>query len=206
MTEKPRQRRTRKPVETRREEVLDAALDLVAEGGFSSLTMEGIAREAGVSKPVVYAAYPDLDRLVIALVDREHAQLIEAMAAVSETAKTLTGTKARLGAWLAGMADLVVRAPRPWIVMLVRPEDSPAYLRETIRSGWEALRQQLGDTIGVTDDPERVFGTPDAELVTHLLTAMAEHFAALMLRDPDQFRADRLLSFAAALAERLVED
>lgn len=206
MTEKPRQRRTRKPVETRREEVLDAALDLVAEGGFSSLTMEGIAREAGVSKPVVYAAYPDLDRLVTALVDREHAHLFASMAEVSAAARTLTGTRARLGAWFAGMADLVLRAPKPWVVVLVRPEDSPAHLRETIRAGWDALRQQLGDTIDVADDPERVFGTPDAELITHMFTALAEHFAALLLRDPEEFGTDRLLSFAAALTGRIIED
>jgi len=37
----------------RREQLLDAALHLAATEGISSVTMEGVARGAGVTKPVV---------------------------------------------------------------------------------------------------------------------------------------------------------
>ena len=45
--------------------------DLVAAGGFDALTIDGVARAAKVSRPVVYDLFGDLDGLVTALIDRE---------------------------------------------------------------------------------------------------------------------------------------
>jgi AcrR family transcriptional regulator len=44
------------PIEARREQVLDAALRLITDRGYDAVTMEAIARESDLSKPVVYNA------------------------------------------------------------------------------------------------------------------------------------------------------
>lgn len=46
--------------------ILDAAMELFAEGGLDGLTMEGVAARAGVAKATVYRRYPGKVDLVIA--------------------------------------------------------------------------------------------------------------------------------------------
>ena len=43
----------RLPPEERREQLLDAAMGLIIDEGYGGVSMEGIARRAGVTKPVV---------------------------------------------------------------------------------------------------------------------------------------------------------
>lgn len=55
----------------RREQLLDVAADLLAHGGFDSVTMERVAHEAGVSKALPYAHFDNAEDLMHALFRRE---------------------------------------------------------------------------------------------------------------------------------------
>ena len=46
--------------EQRREQVLDAALRVILELGYSGVSIEAIAREAGVTRPVIYDHFANL--------------------------------------------------------------------------------------------------------------------------------------------------
>ena len=72
--------------EDRREQLLDAALRVLSRDGFDSGTIEGVAQEAGVSRPVVYDAFPGgLDELSLALLDRTQKRALrQALALLSE--------------------------------------------------------------------------------------------------------------------------
>jgi AcrR family transcriptional regulator len=48
--------------------LLDAAWEELAEAGYANVTMEGVARRAGTSKPVLYRRWPSRAELVIAAV------------------------------------------------------------------------------------------------------------------------------------------
>ncbi len=64
-----------------REELLDAATRLLDIGGRdATLTLRGVAREAGVSAPSVYPHFADLDELAVALIRRHVADLGAALA------------------------------------------------------------------------------------------------------------------------------
>src|ERR1700742_4142080 len=75
----------RLPPAERREQLLDAALSVIDEGGYDAVSMEAIARAAGVTKPVVYDLFANLGELLRALLQREEsralAQLEEVMPA-----------------------------------------------------------------------------------------------------------------------------
>ena len=59
-----------------RDELLDAATRLLDAGGRdATLTLRGVAREAGVAAPSVYAHFADLDELVVELIRRHLAEL-----------------------------------------------------------------------------------------------------------------------------------
>ena len=60
----------RRRAEARPDEVLDAALDLFIEQGFSQTRVEDIAKRAGISKGAVYLYFPSKESIIEALVRR----------------------------------------------------------------------------------------------------------------------------------------
>lgn len=76
----------RQPRLDRREGLLDAAAGLLAAGEIDAVTMEAVAEQAGVSRPLVYKHFANRAELLEALYTRESAALhAELSAAVSET-------------------------------------------------------------------------------------------------------------------------
>jgi AcrR family transcriptional regulator len=67
-----RKRAQRMPPEKRREQILDSAVALIVSRGLSSCTLEVVAAEAQISKPLIYKYFPRLADLFKALVEREY--------------------------------------------------------------------------------------------------------------------------------------
>src|ERR1700744_6734849 len=57
--------------ENRREQLIDAALNVIVEQGYEGVSIESIARMAGVTRPVIYDHFSNLGRLLHALIERE---------------------------------------------------------------------------------------------------------------------------------------
>src|SRR3954447_26693289 len=64
-------RTSRMSAAERREQLLDVTKGLVGRQGFHSLSIEAIAKEAGITRPVVYPHFGDLDALLEAMRERE---------------------------------------------------------------------------------------------------------------------------------------
>lgn len=58
----------------RREQLLDVATDLVAEVGFRGMSVELLARRAGITRAVVYRHFTDLETLLETAVERAMAR------------------------------------------------------------------------------------------------------------------------------------
>src|SRR5947209_1714862 len=83
---KPRRRYApRMPPEQRREHLLDATLTVILDHGYSGVSIEAVARAAGVTRPVVYDHFPNLGRLLHALVEREERLALEQLEHVVPT-------------------------------------------------------------------------------------------------------------------------
>ena len=65
--------------ERRRPQVLDAALKIAVQRGSHAVSMEAVAQEMGVTKPVVYACFGSREELLEALLAREEQRLFEAV-------------------------------------------------------------------------------------------------------------------------------
>jgi len=72
----------RVPAAQRRTELLDAALHLVVTAGHSAVTMDAVAEQAGVTKPVVYGVFGGRADLLDALLRREQEQALAQLAAI----------------------------------------------------------------------------------------------------------------------------
>jgi len=83
LSTKPRRRYApRMAPEQRREQLIDAALDVILERGYGGVSIEAIAREAGITRPVVYDHFPNLNRLLHAVIEREERIALDQLAEV----------------------------------------------------------------------------------------------------------------------------
>ncbi len=81
-------KRRRFSPEVRQSLILDVAAKIVAAEGVAPLTMERVAKKAGISKSLVYAYFTNVTDLLRELLDRELKQLRRLQADKGEKAKT----------------------------------------------------------------------------------------------------------------------
>ena len=67
-----KKRAQRMSPDKRREQIMDSAVSLIISRGLSSCTLELVAVEARISKPLIYKYFPKLADLFKALVEREY--------------------------------------------------------------------------------------------------------------------------------------
>lgn len=208
----PERRPARMSSRQRREQLLDVTKRIVAERGFHEVSIEGVAREAGISRPIVYGRFRDLAGLLEALVQREGARALAQLAEVLP-ANLAGGDPARqLLSALRGYLEAVRSDPATWRLVLMPPEGAPAILHEQIGRGRDAVVAQLAGAIGAGSDPAspphdsaRLTGdSPDPELTARMLSAVADEAARLLLTDPDRYPLERILAHAEWALGQLV--
>src|SRR5919202_6954767 len=92
----------RMPAAERREQLLDVTKAIVARDGFHAVSIEAVAREAGVSRPIVYGHFHDLPGLLEALVEREGERALGQLAEVLPRDLSADDPRASLLAGLRG--------------------------------------------------------------------------------------------------------
>jgi AcrR family transcriptional regulator len=167
----------RVPAAERREQVLDAALVLIGRDGYGAVTMEAVAREIGVTKPVIYDAFDNRGELLRALLERE---------------ELLAGA---LGAFLEAVRD----QPERWRLILLPVEGTPEVVRQHVDEGRRQILERLEELVkwGV-----KARGGPqwsDSELVARAIVGVGEETARLVLTDPDRFPPERFVAAVRGL-------
>jgi AcrR family transcriptional regulator len=186
----------RLPPEQRREQILDAALALVERHGYAGATMEAVAREAGVAKPVVYDAFATRPDLLRALLSREEERALAQLAAAIPAPRGVeAGELLREG--LVAFLEAVLSEPRRWRLILLPAEGTSDVVREHVERGRaEALARLEQLVAGVAQARgEEV----DIELTAHAILALGEHGARLVLTAPERFTPERVAGFVAEL-------
>lgn len=82
MSTEPRPSFRRLPRAVREQQMLDAAVKVFARRGFTAASMDEIAEDAGISKPMVYAYLGTKEELFRACLEREGTRLLTAVADV----------------------------------------------------------------------------------------------------------------------------
>ena len=118
---------------------------IVAEHGFHAVSIEAVAREAGISRPIVYGHFGDLRGLLEALVARESERALEQLARVLPPALAQGEPRAQLLSALRAYLEAVRADPDTWRLVLMPPEGAPDLLRDRSRSGRDAVVAQLAD-------------------------------------------------------------
>src|SRR5215207_7461621 len=78
----------RLPREQREEQTLEVARIMFAERGFAAVTMDEIAAEVGVTKPLLYAYFGNKVGLYLACMEPAEEALVDTVAAAVEATET----------------------------------------------------------------------------------------------------------------------
>ncbi|MGH9138598.1 MAG: TetR/AcrR family transcriptional regulator [Acidimicrobiales bacterium] len=180
----------------RRDPVLDAALEVFADGGYTAATMSTIASRAGVSKSVLYDCFPggkqELWQTLLLRVEAAFSSHFEQVEAGITGPLLQENVAAGLRAFLS-FADV-----NPHAFRLIYGDAGTS--EPLIRAGVEAVRER---TIGVLRDRmlEKAALPCDPargrEWFVRVLVAVAEELARWTLREPDLPR-DLYVDLAAA--------
>lgn len=203
-TTAPRKRRpyaARVPADVRREQLLDAALTVIVRDGYDAVSVDAIAREAGVTRPVVYGIFDGLGPLLGALLDRQQARALTQLEAAVPQA--LVGDLESTVVASAGkLIEQVRNDPMTWQPILVAPHDVPEQVRERIAADRARVVAQVQGLIELGLMLRE--GPPlDAEVLAHAVVAVMEHFGRLLLTDPEHFETDRLVGAVAGILRAL---
>ena len=192
---------TRMAAEQRREQLLDVTKEIVAAHGFHSVSIEGVARGAGITRPVVYGHFEDLGGLLEALVDREIERSVGQLDEVIDYDLTAGDPVEVLLTSLRGYLEAVQADPDTWRLVLMPPEGAPESLHERIAKGRQAIVSQLAGNVRPGLGPGRE--SPDPQLTAHMLSAVSDEGARLLLTDPEHYSVERILTHARWLLEQL---
>ncbi|MFX0580926.1 TetR/AcrR family transcriptional regulator [Nocardia nepalensis] len=182
----------------RREQLLDAALAIVAEEGFTSVSIAAVAERGGVTRPVVYDSFGSRDELLEELIERETARMAAAVersvAGDATTPDPGSVTPEQLPAMLGRFLTEVRSMPDTWRLVYFPIDGVPPVLRERVAKSRDELRTPLGHAIGLwlADQPDA--DEVDADVLTQVVQGTIQTAARLVLDDPEQFDIDRILA------------
>ena len=187
---------TRMHAGERREQLLDATKAIVARRGFHAVSIEAVAREAGITRPIVYGHFRDLGGLLEALLQRETARAL-AQLRIAGPDELAADPREALLASLRSYLEAVREDPATWRLVLMPPEGAPAVLHDLIARGRDAVLEQLMRAVGPGLE------SPDPELFARTLSAVSDEGARLLLTDPERYPVERIIAFADWLIREL---
>ncbi|MBJ7521632.1 MAG: TetR/AcrR family transcriptional regulator [Solirubrobacteraceae bacterium] len=199
--------RTRAPhlgPERRRPLVLDAALQVYLRTGFDGASMDAIAAEAGVTKPVLYDCYPNKRELFAALLRREAERLLQATAASLPSTIDFEHPAETLRGGFTGFFRAVASAPDSFRATVMAVHDG---LDPQVAAGVEQHRaEQVGritamiaawlETADVEDPAFK------AEISANAVAGVGDAFARLIVVDPERYPPDDMADKAATILLR----
>lgn len=172
----------------RRDQLLDAAREIVLEEGFYAVSMDSVARAAGVTRPLVYAQFGDLAGLTTALVERESATALTGLARVLADVDPRLSPAEQAVATTSAMLEVARSAPKTWRVLLEPPQGGPGVLYDTIARGRALARSAITERLTAVG-----VGLTDPELTAHLVHLAVDELVRLHLTDPDGHPEERVL-------------
>jgi AcrR family transcriptional regulator len=171
--------------ELRRPLVLDAARAVWEEHGYRGTTMALIARQAGVSKPVLYACYDDKDQVLKALLDREEQRLIAAVQDALPQSLDLDDIDGVMQAAYEAFFTAALSNPASWRVVFEaqRIDDE---IGERIVKARAMFAEQLQTLVAhYFAGQQAVLAGRESRLFAENLIALAENNAAMLLKQTD---------------------
>jgi AcrR family transcriptional regulator len=185
------------PPDQRREQLIDAALGVILQQGYSGVSIEAIARAAGVTRPVVYDHFPNLGQLLQTLIAREEHYALEQLREIVPEDPGAFEPIELLIAGIRRFLDAVSSRPATWRIILLPPEGNPAIVRQLVETNRAHTLEQIEDLVRRTMTRPEVPDDLDVELTARTIRNLAEEAGRMVLINPDRYSAERYERFTA---------
>ena len=188
--QRPRRRYApRMPPEQRREQLIDAALNVILKDGYRGVSIEAIAREAGVTRPVVYDHFPNLARLLHALVEREEHYSLGQLAEVVPDDPGDGDPVEFFSTGVRLFLEAVQNRPATWRLILLPLEGTPEIVRDHVEKNRERILKQIEHLVRHSMKEGQLPGDLDAELAARMVRDLGEEAGRMVLTDPEALHA-----------------
>jgi AcrR family transcriptional regulator len=181
--------------EQRREQLLDVVLDIIDTDGVGAVSMDAVARRAGVTRPVVYNHFTDANDMLRSSLDREEqralAQIVGAIPTPGDD--DLCGSFHHL---FDTYLRAVTEAPQRWrSIFMIAGSSTPTLHKRVAR-----LRARIAREFEATLRHSYTAGRhADHEMLANHLLAVLWESGRLLLVSPKDFTHERLLRSLDAL-------
>ncbi|HEY1510267.1 MAG TPA: TetR/AcrR family transcriptional regulator [Solirubrobacteraceae bacterium] len=194
----------RLPPEQRREQLVDAALGVILEQGYGGVSIEAIARAAGVTRPVIYDHFPNLGELLQALVEREERYSRDQLELVvpddpgdSDPVDVLAGSVRRF-------LDAVTARPATWRIILLPLDGTPWIVRQHVETHRAQILERIERLVGWAVDRGELPSDLDTELAARAIRDLGEEAGRMVLTDPQRYSPDRYERFVQSVLRLLL--
>ncbi len=198
--------RSRMTAAERREQLLDVTLELLCDEGAQAVSIDAIARRAGITRPVIYSQFGDLPGLLDALVDREEKHVLAQIAkAIPSNVGEVHPDEVLLGALTTFLAAIEER-PRTWQIVLTPPQGMPSSLHDKVVERREAVVAQITPLIAWGIARRGGPSAIDHALFARAILVLAEEAGRLVSQRNERFSPERIVEQARVLLTALNTD
>jgi AcrR family transcriptional regulator len=187
--------------EKRREQLIDAALSVIVEQGYEGVSIEAIARTAGVTRPVIYDHFSNLGRLLQALIEREEAYALAQLDEIVPSAPNGGDPPQLFAAGVRRFLDVVTSRPNTWRIILLPPEGTPTMVREHVETNRAQLLERLTQFVGWAVQRAGIRADLDIEICARAILRLSEEAGRMVLTDAERFSPERYERFARTVME-----
>ena len=187
------------PPEERRQQLLDAALGVILEQGYAGVSIEAIARSAGVTRPVVYDHFPNLGSLLAALFEREERTALAQLAEIFPGELHGDDPADVLAKGVGHFLEAVASRPATWRLILLPLEGTPELVRQHVEANRTRTLAQIEQVVRwAIAQPGWPSGI-DPELAARAIRAIGEEAGRTLLIDPERYSPQRYEQFVLAI-------
>ena len=157
----------------RREQLLDAGLELLGTEGWAGTTMTAVCARAGLTERYFYESFTDREELLLAVFDRITAEAAEVILVAIEASPREARPRSR--AAIAAFVELMTDDPRKGRIAFVEAMGSEALMRrryETIQEFAGLLVEQAHDFYGLPKGGDQLTELTSFVLVGGLAEAL----------------------------------
>jgi AcrR family transcriptional regulator len=181
MAEAQARRRMRAP--ERRQQLLDVARKVFGRRGYHTVTMDAVAKEAGVTKPILYDHFPSKRQLYLALLEADLANLKERL---RDALESRAGNRERIRGSFQAYFDFVDDHAEGFRLLMQEAVGGEREFRDMVGRFRNEVLTQVTDVI--VRESKGALDRERAEDVALGLIGMAELAA---LRDPGAPKDER---------------